>query len=79
MFREIEARPVSGIPMALLLLLGVAGSVALLVFGARGEQPLFVAAGLLLIILLLLGTLGLLLSRPIRHGCSRCLVTTKAP
>jgi len=67
MLREIEARPVPGIPIALLLLIGTIAGFALLVQGARTDGPLMAIGGVLLAILCLILAPGLFTVTP-NHG-----------
>ena len=67
MLREIEARPVPGIPMALLLLVGLLGGLALLIHGARtGSAPMAIGAGL--VVLASLGCVPGLFTVTPNHG-----------
>jgi len=67
MLREIEARPLPGIPIALLLLLLCVGGFALTVFGARNDSALLAFAGVTVAALTLLLTPGLFTVTP-NHG-----------
>lgn len=64
MLREVEARPSTGIPVALLLTAGVGAGVWLLVNGARQDMPLSAVGGVVLITLLLLCLPGLFTVAP---------------
>lgn len=67
MLREIEARPVPGIPIALLLLLACVGGFAILILGARGDNPLLAIGGGLLTMVSLVLTPGFFTVTP-NHG-----------
>ena len=67
MLREIEARPAPGIPIALLLIVGVIAGFALLIQGARTESAFLVIGGILLAILCLALAPGLFTVSP-NHG-----------
>jgi regulator of protease activity HflC (stomatin/prohibitin superfamily) len=67
MLREIEARPVPGIPIALLLLLGVVAGFALLIVGASGEMPYLAIGGVLLALTCIVLAPGLFTVSP-NHG-----------
>ena len=45
MFREVDARPTAGIPMLLLVLVLLGGSLALTIFGARADSAVLVVSG----------------------------------
>ncbi len=64
MLREVEARPTAGIPVALLIVVGVIGGVALLINGARTDVPLQAVGGITLIVLLLFCLPGLFAVSP---------------
>ncbi len=67
MLREIEARPVPGIPIALLLFVGLVGGFVLLVGGIRDESALVAIGGALLAVLCLALSPGLFTVTP-NHG-----------
>jgi regulator of protease activity HflC (stomatin/prohibitin superfamily) len=67
MLREIEARPVPGIPIALLLFVGFNGGIALVVLGVRNGNALFAVGGILLSIACLILSPGLFTVTP-NHG-----------
>ena len=64
MLRESDARPVPGIPVALLLLVGFFGGIWLFVNGARQTEPLFIVGGILVVVLSLLCIPGLFTVAP---------------
>jgi regulator of protease activity HflC (stomatin/prohibitin superfamily) len=64
MFREREVRPAPGILMAMVLVLGIVGGIAIVVVGGNGDQPGTVVAGLLLIALSGLSLKGLFTVQP---------------
>ena len=64
MLREIEARPIPGIPIALLLPAAFIAGVSLLVNGARNDMPLFIVGGILLIVLCFCSAPGLFTVAP---------------
>ncbi|MES2525272.1 MAG: SPFH domain-containing protein [Gemmatimonadota bacterium] len=67
MLREIEIRPVPGIPIALLLLTGTLAGFALVIFGAKDESAALAIGGVLLSVLCLLLAPGLYTVTP-NHG-----------
>ena len=64
MLREVEARPVAGIPAALLIFLGFLGGLFLVVTGARTETPPFILGGLAFAVLCLFCLPGLFTVAP---------------
>ncbi len=64
MLREVEARPVAGIPVALLIFLGFLGGIALVVTGARTSEPLFILGGLATAVIMLFCLPGLFTVAP---------------
>ena len=64
MLREVEARPTAGIMMALLIVAGIAGGIALIIYGARTSTGISAGGGVALIALLLLCLPGLFTVAP---------------
>jgi regulator of protease activity HflC (stomatin/prohibitin superfamily) len=67
MLREIEARPVPGIPLALLLIVGVIAGFALLIVGASGRNGYVAIGGVLLALTCLILAPGFFTVTP-NHG-----------
>jgi len=53
MLREVEARPTAGIPVAFLIVVGIAAGIWLVITGARTDTPLTAVGGVSLMVLLL--------------------------
>ena len=64
MLREVEARPVAGIPIALLIFVGVLGGMFLVITGARTVEPLLIVGGLVTALIMLLCLPGLFTVAP---------------
>jgi regulator of protease activity HflC (stomatin/prohibitin superfamily) len=64
MLREVEARPMPGIPIALLLLAAVVGGAVLLVNGARNDAPGTAIGGVVLAVLAFACLPGLFIVQP---------------
>ena len=64
MLREVEARPTAGIMMALLIVAGIAGGIALIIYGARTGTGISAGGGVAMIALLLLCLPGLFTVAP---------------
>ncbi len=67
MLREIEARPLPGIPIALLLLMLFIGGFAVLIFGARNDLPIAAVGGITTAVATLFLAPGLFTVTP-NHG-----------